>query len=281
MKGVVPSEGVSNLLMRFWHHLAQRRRHQVVLLLGLMIFSGFAEMVSLGAVLPFLGILAVPDQVFSHPVVASIAQEFAVTSADQLVLPLTIAFVLAAFLAGAARLLLLWVKTRLSYAIGLDISTEIYQRTLYQPYRMHVMRNSSEVISAVTHKVGHTTHVLNMLMTLISSILMVVFVTFTLIVINPFISITVILGFGTSYVLIAWLARKRLEKYQPTSRVWVYKNSTALAGGFGKYSRHTIGWTTAEHIVTAIVKKTYRCSERRAITRLFLGAHTFSWKHSG
>ncbi len=32
-----------------------------------MLVSAFAEVVSLGAVLPFLGILVAPDRVFSHP----------------------------------------------------------------------------------------------------------------------------------------------------------------------------------------------------------------------
>gem|GEM_PF-3055739 len=55
-----------NLLTRLWHHLTQRRQRQFVLLMGLMLISAFAEVVSLGAVLPFLGILVAPEHVFSQ-----------------------------------------------------------------------------------------------------------------------------------------------------------------------------------------------------------------------
>src|SRR3989338_4435137 len=71
---VLITGGLPDLLVRLWHHLSQRRKRQFVLLLGLMLVSAFAEVVSLGAVLPFLGILTAPERVFNHPVVADVAQ---------------------------------------------------------------------------------------------------------------------------------------------------------------------------------------------------------------
>ena len=55
-----------SLLTRLWHHLTHRRQRQFGLLMGLMLISAFAEVVSLGAVLPFLGILVAPDRVFGQ-----------------------------------------------------------------------------------------------------------------------------------------------------------------------------------------------------------------------
>ncbi len=154
MKATVLTGSLPNLLLRLWHHLTHRRQRQFGLLMGLMLVSAFAEVVSLGAVLPFLGILVAPDKVFSHPIVADMAQAWGITSADQLVLPLTVAFAAAALMAGAIRILLLWVSTRLAFASGADLSIEVYRRTLYQPYRVHVARNSSEVINGITNKVN-------------------------------------------------------------------------------------------------------------------------------
>jgi ATP-binding cassette subfamily B protein len=135
-----------------------------------MLLSAFAEVVSLGAVLPFLGILTAPDLVFNHPIVAEVAQAWGITSADQLVLPLTIAFASAALLAGAIRMLLLWSSIWLAQVSGADLSIEVYRRTLFQPYSVHVARNSSEVISGITTKVnGVVFGVLLPLLTLVSS----------------------------------------------------------------------------------------------------------------
>jgi ATP-binding cassette subfamily B protein len=117
-----------------------------------MLVSAFFEMISLGAVVPFIGALVSPDKVFNQPLVRRVAETFGVSYPDQLVIPLTIAFIVAAFTSAAIRLLLTWVSTKFSNAIGADFSIEMYRRTLHQPYRVHLERNSSEVISGITTK---------------------------------------------------------------------------------------------------------------------------------
>ena len=201
------------LLVSLWHHLSQRRQHQFGLLTGLMLVSAFAEVVSLGAVLPFIGILTAPNRVLNHPLVADMAKAWGIASADQLVLPLTVAFVAAVMLAAAIRMLLLWVNTRLIFASGADLSVEAYRRTLYQPYRVHVARNSSEVISGITNKVnGAVFGVLLPLLTLVSSILLLVAVMVALIAIDPMAASVAAIGFGTSYGLITWVTRRQLYR---------------------------------------------------------------------
>ncbi len=202
-----------NLLIRLWHHLSRRRQRQFGLLTGLMLVSAFAEVVSLGAVLPFLGILVAPEHVFGHPIVADVALAWGITSADQLVLPLTVAFAAAALIAGAIRILLLWVSTRIAFATGADLSIEVYRRTLYQPYRVHVARNSSEVISGITNKVnGVVFGVLLSLLTLVSSTVLLVAIMLALIAIDPMVASVAAVGFGASYALITWMSRRRLHR---------------------------------------------------------------------
>lgn len=213
MSSTIPTPRIPNLLVRLWHHLSRRRQRQFGLLLGLMLISAFAEVVSLGAVLPFLGVLIAPERVYRHPIVADAAQAWGITSADQLVLPLTVTFAAAALIAGAIRILLLWVSTRLAFASGADLSIEVYSRTLYQPYRVHVGRNSSDVVSGIINKVnGVVFWVLVPVLTLFSSIVLLVAITLTLIAINPTVALVSTVGFGASYGLITWISRQRLQR---------------------------------------------------------------------
>lgn len=207
-----PRPGLSSLLRRLWCHLSGRRRRQFSLLLGLMLISAFAEVVSLGAVLPFLGILTAPQQVFNYHVIANTAQSLGITSADQLVLPLAIAFVMAALAAGGLRLLLLWVSIRLANATGADLSIEIYHRTLYQPYHVHVARSSSEIISGITQKVGAATGVLMSLVTVVISTTLFTAILMTLLVIDPMVATIAMISFGAGYGTIAWKTRHRLVR---------------------------------------------------------------------
>jgi ABC-type multidrug transport system fused ATPase/permease subunit len=207
-----------NLLIRLWLHLSRRRQRQFGLLMGLTLLNAFAEVVSLGAVLPFLGILVAPEHVFKYPVVADLSQTWGITSADQLVLPLTVAFAAAALLAGAIRILLLWVSTRIAYASGADLSTEVYRRTLYQPYQVHQSRNSSEVISSITNKVnGAVFGVLLSSLTLLNSVVLLVSITLALIAIDPMVALVAAVSFGTIYALITWISRRQL--YRNSQRI--------------------------------------------------------------
>ncbi len=204
--------GIFSLFLRLWYHLSRRRKFQFGLVLGLMLVSACAEIVSLGAVLPFLGILISPDKVFNHPFASAVVQALGITSADQLVLPLTVAFVAAALIAGGLRMFLLWVGARITFASGTDLSVKVYQHTLYQPYSVHITRNSGELISAVTQKVNQSVSVISSLLILVSSIVLLVAITGALIAINPFMALIAAIGFGLSYGLVTWLTRHRLKQ---------------------------------------------------------------------
>ena len=210
---VIPAgNDLRDLLIRLWHHLSRRRRRQFVLLLGLMVISAFAEVVSLGAVLPFLAILIAPERVLRYAFTARLAHAWGISSAQQLVLPLTLTFVVAAVVSGAIRTLLMWGITRLSHGSGAELSAEVYRRTLYQPYHVHVARNSSEVLSSITVKVLECVNVLYMSLLLISSMLSVALVTIALIAVDPLAAGVAIAGFGGAYGLVMWLQRRRLQR---------------------------------------------------------------------
>ncbi len=204
--------GVPALLARLWHHLGPRRRRQFVLLMGLVLLSAFAEVVSIGAVLPFLTVLAAPRRAFEQPIVANVARSLGIDSAEGLVLPLTIAFAAAALVSGAIRLLLLRASTRFAFGTGSELSIEVYRRTLYQPYSVHVARSSSQVISGITTKVGGTMlGVLLPALTLISSAAAIVAIMMALVLIDPVVALVATAAFGASYALITWRFRRRLR----------------------------------------------------------------------
>jgi ATP-binding cassette subfamily B protein len=201
------------LLRRLWRHFSPHRRRQFVLIMGLMLVSAFAEVLSLGAVLPFLGVLTAPDKVFRFRLVAAAARAMGIDSPSGLLLPLTVAFAAIALIAGAIRMLVLWVSTRFTFAAGADISIEVYRRTLYQPYTVHVSRNSSEVISGITAKVGNVVlGVLLPFMTLISSTVVLMAIMAALIAIDAKVALIATAAFGGAYGLITGLSRRRLER---------------------------------------------------------------------
>ena len=160
--------------------------------------------------MPFLAVLTTPSRVFEHPVAQPFIQTLGLTEPEQLLLPLTLAFGLAALVAGAMRLLLLWASTRLSFATGADLSISIYRRTLYQPYAIHVSRNSSEIINGISNKTSGVINIIVMLLNLISSSVMLSAILIALLSVDPAIALAAFGGFGVIYAFIIWLTRNRL-----------------------------------------------------------------------
>jgi ATP-binding cassette, subfamily B, bacterial PglK len=177
-----------------------------------MIIASLAEIVSIGTVLPFLGILIAPEQIYQHALMQPIIQILALTESKQLILPLTILFVSAALLAGVIRLTLLYAMTRLSYATGSDLSINIYRRTLYQAYEVHVSRNSSEVINGIINKTGTVIGgVISPTLNLISSTILLIGIMGALFAINPTIALSVSIGFGLLYWLVIRYTKTHLK----------------------------------------------------------------------
>jgi ATP-binding cassette, subfamily B, bacterial PglK len=178
-----------------------------------MILVSFAEVISIGAVLPFLGALTAPEQVFVNAYVQPLVQFFALDEPKQLLLPLTVIFSVAALVSGVMRLILLWAKTRLGHAIGADLSVNIYRRTLYQPYSVHLIRNSSEVISGISSKANNVVSSTVMpILTIISSCMLLLTILIALIVIDPGVAFVTIFSFGIVYAAIILLTKTHLKR---------------------------------------------------------------------
>jgi ATP-binding cassette, subfamily B, bacterial PglK len=201
---------LSHLLRRLWHHIGSRRRRQFYALAVLMVLSAVAEVVSLGAVVPFLGILASPESTMKYSAMQALSARLG-SSPENLVIFFTAAFILAAVLAGALRLLLLWGTTRVAYSAGSDLSIELYRRTLYQPYAVHMRRNSSVVLSSVG-KVGGAMSILSQCLLVTSSAILLLAISAALIALDPTVALVSLVGFGSSYALIAYATRSKLRR---------------------------------------------------------------------
>jgi len=229
-----PNPSLCKLLWQLWAHLSRRRRVELGVLLLVMLGSSAAEVLSLAAVLPFLAVLANPEGLWSQPLVQQWAPRLGIASAEALLLPITITFAVAALAAGAIRMLNLWLNGLLAAAIGSDLSCEAYRRTLYQPYAVHLVRNSSELIASITDDVARVIGlVLNPLLLLLSSGLIAASLVLALLAIDWGIAVGAGLVVGLVYVLAIAASRRPLELIGQRQMLLNRKLIQALQEGLG------------------------------------------------
>lgn len=220
-------------LRRLWPHLRSRRKKQLIVLVVLMIVTSIAEVMSISAVFPFLGVLTYPETIFAHDLVQPFVQLFQIQSAQGLLLPFTIIFIVTTIFAGFTRMAMLWVQTRLSIAIGTDFSLLAYERTLYQPYILHLSRNSSEILAGVTKAFGLVGYLIQPTMLACSSAAILVAVVTTLLSIQPVIAIAAFLGFGLIYATVVSTTKRRIAKNSLTIATQHGRVTKAIQEGLG------------------------------------------------
>ena len=202
-------------LSRLWVQLSRRRQLQVIVVLGLTIASTLSEMLSLGAVVPFLAVLAKPDAVWSTGKAQWIAGLMGWQHPADLLLPLCVAFAASALLSGFVRIYALRKMIVLANDVGSDLSIEVYKRTLYQPYAVHLQRNSSETISAISNHVEEVVRMLNGLLQLVSAGLVSTGLMALLIWLNPGVILAMATLVGGGYGLLMGLSQRQLQRLGP------------------------------------------------------------------
>jgi len=198
---------------KLWNYLSKRRQVQFVGISILMVIASLTEVLSLGMVVPFLAILVDPAKVFEYLFLQPIIQYFDIITPNQLTLPITVIFIIAAMFAGIVRLTLLYSMTRLSHATGADLSISIYRRTLYQEYEIHISRNSSELINGIITKTNMVIHgIINPILVFISSIILLTGILTVLLSINFNVSLSAFVVFGMLYWVVILFTKSKIKE---------------------------------------------------------------------
>ena len=221
-------------IMALWGYLSRQHKKQFLLIFVLMIISSLAEIISVGAIFPFLGVLTAPEHIYSHSLMQPVIKILGITSSEQLFLPLVISFVISVVVAGVLRVFLLYVINRFEQLIGTEFSAHIYRRTLYQDYATHIGHNSSEIISSIISKVNIVIKgVIIPVLELLSSSLSLFGIMFILVFIDYKIALVSFGIFGAIY----WILYSFLHKKIIINSQYISSGSTntikALQEGLG------------------------------------------------
>lgn len=213
------------LVKALWNQISKKRQKHFYLLLILMFFAAIAETISLGLIVPFLGILAEPSMVFNHTYAKPFISFFNLQNSEQIILPVTFIFIVSIVFSVFLRMILLYYSAKLPYLASNELGNKIFSNALYKPYSYHLRHNSSETINAITVKINFiNTGVIMPLAILISSSAIIISVLSMLLFFDPFFTIAILLFFVFLYGSLLFFAKLKLKK---NSEI-VANNSTAI-----------------------------------------------------
>lgn len=204
---------MNSLIVNLLSRLPKRRKWQLFCLFLLMLISTCAEVISIGAIFPFIAMLSAPEKLYYYPLFKIFNVIFQIHSPTELIFPVTVLFILIVIFTGILRTTLLWFTNRLTSACGSELSAEVLKHILYKPYISHISENSSEIIATISHKVNNVVFgVIFPFFTLINSVVLLLAVLVALILIQPVVATATFIILGISYISIAGYVRVKVKK---------------------------------------------------------------------
>ncbi len=198
------------LIIELFKFIRTDKKIKLIFLFFLTIFASLAEVVSLGSLLPFVSFISNPEKTNEIEILNSILNYFEISGYESTVKFLAYLFILAAIIAGLARIFLLKFSIDLSRLIGTELSSDIFRKILTQNYLKHISVHSGEMISGLTQKVNQASGILVSVITLLTSAVIFISILITLIIIDPIISLLSALTFASMYLIIGLISRKKL-----------------------------------------------------------------------
>lgn len=201
----------------FRDHIPKRRKKHLAFLLFLSFITSVAEILSIGSVLPFISALTEPNTLFNNEFLHPIFKKYGFNSPPEIILPLTIIFIVSILISTFLRLLLLTVNTKVAFGTGIDVSLDLYKKILQQPYLFHTIKNSSEIINVVSVKVSEVIFYIVMpTIAFITSAIMTLVMASLLLYFLPLSVIWIMIVFIGLYSFILKLIKKHLKENSET-----------------------------------------------------------------
>ena len=204
----------------FWSSLSELydvlepgRRRQIWVFAFLTVAGAFSEVVTIGAVVPFLAVLANARGI---PHLGWIEAAFGMVGAGtrgQQLVAATLLLCVAAIAAGIIRILLVRKTQDFVFIFGHQLSVEVQRRMLLQPYSWHVRHNSSKQIASIEKVEVVTTAVLLPLMQALAATILVGVMAIVLLSIAPLATLGAGVALAAIYYALGAFARYRLEAY--------------------------------------------------------------------
>tara|TARA_Y100000589_G_C27193967_1_gene645945 strand:- start:3621 stop:5402 length:1782 start_codon:yes stop_codon:yes gene_type:complete len=211
MKENVNKLGLIEMFILLWNNLRLKRKKQLIVLFLVMFISGLAEIISISAVVPFLVTLTAPERIFEIVWLKKIFFAFGFTSSEQLFIPSTLIFLCAIVLSALIRLSNIWLNNRIAAAIGSDLSSAAFSKSLYQNYNKAINSNSSNLITAITYYISRTITVIELSLQFLTSLVIVFSLVVSLFLINVNVTLICIITFLISYLIISSKVRYKLS----------------------------------------------------------------------
>ena len=200
------------LLKGIWKAFKTKRKRQFLLCSVLLIISGIAETLSIASIIPLINFLISPKDIWDNQFTYSVFSKLGFTNIQDPFISIICLFMVTIILSGILRILSLWVISKFIAVLASDFSSESFIKNLYQPYSVHIAKNSSEIVALNSAEINQVGEVFTFFLKMLLSISYVFFILTAVLLFDTKLSLISFLFFILIYFFLIVISRFYLRK---------------------------------------------------------------------
>lgn len=190
-----------NIISKSLAMLSPRERRSGLLLLGLSILKGLADLIGVAAILPFLRILSEPDLVEGSSMLARVYDWFGFQSTQTFLLVLGIVVIVVLIISAAFRAVTVYAINRWTEMREYYLSRRLLETYLRQPYEYYLDRNTSDMATAILNLARNVViGVYKPVANIINSLITFFLITGFLVYMNPVATLAAVASISACYI---------------------------------------------------------------------------------
>jgi len=192
--------------------LDERERKRLYLLFGAMTISALIEVAGIVSILPFLALITNPTVINDNRFLNWLYTILKFQSSNRFLIFIGVMALIILIVSNIVIILTTWGSARFTNMRNFTISRRLLSRYLHQPYAFFLNKNTIELGKNILSEVTIVTSgVLIPLMQIISSGITALFIFAMLIVVEPLLSLSVMVILGAAYVFIYGVVKKKIS----------------------------------------------------------------------
>ncbi len=199
------------LLTNIFKFISKKSKIQLFILFFFMVISAFCEVISLALVVPFITAISNPENLYKLSIFKQFFKYSDLNNENYVAL-VGYGFILVVFASAILRILTIRFNFRLSAKISNQLGCNAFNRTVYQDYEIHILRNTSQIIKNLTVDVTNLENSLTAYLNAFTYGIIVLSIIISLIIVNAKIAITTFLLIAFCYLFFIIFAKNILNK---------------------------------------------------------------------
>lgn len=200
-----------SLVTDIWSILEPAQKRQVLAAQGISLLMAFSTVTGIAAIAPFFAVLGNPQLIDRYRLLHWLYLHGGFPGKRAFVMALGIAFIAAVLLSNLINALGSMAMTRLATGIGEQLQATLFDDYLSRPYAFHANTHTATLFNNVvwgTRRLGNG--ILQNIFLVVTNAFTGGLIVLSVLLLNPAISITMLLGLAGGYAAIYFRVRKRL-----------------------------------------------------------------------